>query len=105
MAHNTISNKEKETKIKKVKKKTSIGLHQATHNSCIMHIIFLQIKYMHPFTSVSHINVFLNQIDIYRDRFINIILNQSLYIYLTFDITFGLNATSAFTVSQLLLKT
>ena len=42
---------------------------------------------MHPFNYVSHINEFLNQIDICLDRFINItVLNQSLYIYLTFDI-------------------
>ena len=42
MAHNTNSNKKKETKIQKVikKKNIDIGLHQATDNSCIMHIIF-----------------------------------------------------------------
>ena len=35
----------------------------------------------------------------------SILFNQLSYIHLTFDITFGLNATSAFKVTQLLLKT
>ena len=45
MAHNTNSYKKKENKknkeSKKVEKnKAAIGLHQATHDSCIIHIIF-----------------------------------------------------------------
>ena len=77
MAHNTHSNKKKE-KINKESqkeeknKKTLIGLHQATYNYCIMHILFcISNIYMHPFNSVSHINEFLNQIEICLDQSIN----------------------------------
>ena len=72
MAHNKNSNKKKknnkESK-KEEKATTSIGLHQATHNSSSAHnVLHIKIEYMHPFNSVSHINEFLNQIDICLDH-------------------------------------
>ena len=66
---------------------------------------------MHPFNSVSHINEFLKltfaltDASILLKNKILLLLQPITYIYLTFDITFGLNATSAFRASQLLLKT
>ena len=111
MGHNTNSNRKKR-KTKKIKLKKYKGqkntdlilLHQATHNSCIIDII----------SCISNIGTHLSPFLTSMSSLIklafaltasSILFNQLSYIHLTFDITFGLNATSAFKVTQLLLKT
>ena len=107
MVHNTNSNrkKRKTKKIKKYKgqKNTDlILLHQA--NSCIIDIISCISNigtHLSPFlTSMSSL---IKLAFALTDS--SILFNQLSYIHLTFDITFGLNVTSAFKVTQLLLKT
>ena len=75
-------------------KLTSIDLHRATHNSCIMHIIFcisnIICTHLTPF--LTSMNSWIKLTFALTDS--STLLDQSLHIYLTFDITFGLNATS-----------
>ena len=102
MVHNTNSNRKKR-KTKKIKNKKCQGqkntdlilLHQATHNSCIIDII----------TCISNIGTHLSPFLTSMSSLIklafaltasSILFNQLSYIHLTFDITFGLNATSAY---------